>query len=249
MILTVLIGNTNTRLAWFAGRNLKRRTVFRTPAPAAASSLLSSRASFGSASHPLAGTALASVVPTLTRPVAAALYRLTGTRPFVLTARARTGLRFAYNRSQLGADRMCAAVGARHRYQGDLIVIDFGTAVTVNVISREGVFLGGLILPGIQAVLDAMTARTARLPRLRARTVRCALGHNTRDSMHAGAIHLLSGGINTIVENIEQETGRRFKVVATGGGAALLRSRIGRISAVDPDLASRGLAELLSLNR
>ena len=239
MILTVLVGNTNTRFAWFAGGRVARSLILPT-------------AAVGQGRLPkagqISGIALASVVPDVTRTVCARLHAATGLQPFLVGPRTRTGLKFRYRRRELGADRVCAAVGARRRFPGDLIVFDFGTATTVNVVLRDGVFAGGAILPGIRMSLDALAAGTAGLPRLLPGKRLGPVQRNTREAVQAGVAALFAGGIDHIIDRIERDCGRPFVVLSTGGAAVVARRYAKRVGVARPHLASEGLAELWYLN-
>ena len=243
MIFTVLVGNTNTRLAWFAGRRLVRCRVVSTNA------LLKDLDRHLKQRVRVSGSALASVVPAATRPVTAALRRTSGSLPMVVDRRTRTPLRVDYDRSQLGADRLCVALGAHLRYPGNTVVIDFGTATTVNVVTAEGRFLGGLILPGIGMMLHSLADSTARLPLVPAVGPHPAIAHNTEAAIRSGVTRVLAGGLDRILSEIERASGRSYRVVATGGGAGLMRRVLRPISRVDPDLASHGLAGIYRVNR
>jgi type III pantothenate kinase len=241
MILTVLIGNTNTRFVWYEGRQRRRSQVVTTPALAR-----------GRLPGPgrVAGIALASVVPHLTRPLAARLTKRAGQEPFVVDKHARTCLAFKYRRKELGADRVCAAVGARLLLRDtDFIVFDFGTSATVNVVLRDGVFAGGAILPGVQMCLDGLAAGTARLPHLSPGRSASPVQRNTQAAIRAGVAALFGGGIDRIVGQVENEFGRPFVVVATGGAARVARRCTARVGSIHPYLASEGLAEVWRLNR
>ncbi len=242
MILTVTIGNTHTCSHLFCGRRL----LFRRQVP---TRLLSSR--LGRLVPPgktITGIALASVVPEQTARCLDYLRTRTGCQPWRLTPRSLTGLNIRYKRHQLGEDRICAAAGARSRFTGNLLVIDFGTAITFNVITARGRFLGGPILPGHQMMLTSMQQSTAQLPRLRPRLFRALLTANTAESLQAGATCLLSLGINAMIHELEKTTHRTYTVIATGGDASRMRKLIPRIQRVEPDLVARGLLELYLLN-
>jgi len=241
MILTVVIGNTNTRFVWYQGHRLVRFHAVPTAAVVR----------HGRLPEPdrAAAVAVASVVPEATRVVRAHLRARAGLRLLAAGPRTRTGLRFRYRRQDLGADRVCAAVGARHRFPDqDLIVFDFGTATTVNVVLREGVFAGGAILPGIRMSFDALAAGTAGLPKLPPARTQNPVQRSTRAAIQAGVAHLFAGGIDRIIDRTERAVGRSFVVVSTGGAARIARRYSRRLGVPRPHLASEGLAELLYLN-
>jgi type III pantothenate kinase len=241
MILAIVAGNTNTKFAWF-----------RCHRPVASRVVPTAAVCRGRMPKPgrVEAIAIASVVPGATRAVRTRLRAAAGPRPFVVGSRTRTGLSFRYLRRDLGADRVCAAAGARRRFPDrDIIVFDLGTATTANVILRDGVFAGGAILPGIQMTLDALAAGTARLPRLRPGGMLEPVQCSTRAAIQAGVATLFAGGINRTIDRIEHDVGRPFLVVSTGGGAAVARRYTRRLGLLLPHLACEGLAELLYLNR
>jgi type III pantothenate kinase len=240
MIITVVIGNTNTRIAWFQGHRLARSSAVPTV-----------EVCRGGLPEPNGATAVAvaSVVPEALRTVRAQMRTDLGLQPFVVGPRTRTGLRFRYRRRDIGPDRVCVAVGARRRFPGkDLIVFDFGTATTVNVILREGIFAGGAILPGIQMSLDSMAAGTAALPRLFPGRNLSPVQRSTRNAMLAGVAALFAGGINHTIDRVERDLRRSFRIVSTGGAAAVARRYTRRLDLAKPNLANEGLAELWYLN-
>ena len=240
MILTVLIGNTNTRFAWFRRSRLTKSSTIPTAAVW--------RGALPGADE-AAAVALASVVPDATRVVRAYLRTHAGLEPLVVGPLTRTGLTFRYRRRELGADRLCAAVGAKRRFPGhDLLVFDFGTATTANVILREGIFAGGAILPGVGMSFEALAAGTARVPKLSPGRLLDPVQLNTRTAVRSGIANLYAGGIERIIDRAEHITRRRLLVVSTGGGADAACRYVTRLSAPKPHLASEGLAEILYLN-
>jgi len=241
MILTVVIGNTNTRFAWFLGHRLARSRIVPTAAVCR-----------GRLPEPgrVTAVAVASVVPEATRVVHTHMRAVAGLEPFAVGPRTQTGLRFRYRRRDLGADRVCVAVGARRRFPDrDLVVFDFGTATTVNVVLREGIFAGGAILPGIQMSLDGLAAGTAALPRLLPGKRLSPVQLDTRAAMQAGVAALFAGGIDHIIGRVERDLGRPFLVLSTGGAAGVARGYARRLGRMRPHLANEGLAELWHLNR
>lgn len=241
MILTVLIGNTTTRFVWFQGSRLVRSRAV--PTMAVGCGKLPDP-------NPAAAVAVASVVPNATRVVRTHLRAGTGREPLVVNSRTRVGIKFRYRRRDLGADRVCDAVGARRRFPGrDFIVFDFGTATTANVILREGIFAGGAILPGIRMSLNALATGTAGVPKLLPGRLRNPVQRDTRAAVQAGVANLFAAGIERVIDRAEQYVGRPLLVVATGGAAGIARRYTTRSGVLRPYLASEGLAEILHLNR
>ncbi len=249
MILTILVGNTNTRLAWWQKERLRRHkivptTTFRNMVKDYRDRSWEKQPLFRR--ERLAGTAIASVVPALTRDVYNYFSLLTPT--VLVSARTPVPLRIRYNRTLLGTDRLCAAVGGYLRYARDLVILDFGTAITVNIVHREGVFLGGPIIPGIQMMLSALKEQTAQLPAVRFSPAVNPLVQKTTTAIQSGVCHLVTGGLNRIITLIARRTKREYFIVATGGGARTLHRHL-PFNKIDPHIASFGLAKLFYFNR
>jgi type III pantothenate kinase len=146
----------------------------------------------------------------------------------------------------LGADRAVNAVAAHAKHSGDLIVVDFGTATTFDVIDFNGAYKGGIIAPGINLSLDALVGNTAKLPRIaierpQSETV---IGRNTEDQMLIGVFWGYVAMIEGLIARIRAEIGRPAKVIATGGLAVLFDEATDMFDAVDADLTLDGLALL-----
>ncbi len=144
----------------------------------------------------------------------------------------------------LGADRAVNAIAAHAKYPGDLIVIDFGTATTFDVVDFNGAYKGGIICPGINLSLDALVNNTAKLPRIAIEepaTPR-VIGRNTEDQMQIGVFWGYVSMMEGLIERIRAEIGRPAKVIATGGLAVLFDKHTEIFDAVDGDLTLQGLA-------
>ncbi len=143
--------------------------------------------------------------------------------------------------AQIGADRLANAVGVRHRHGVPAIVIDFGTAVTFDVISAAPAYCGGVIAPGLGAMSAWLPGRTALLPVIELEEPTAAIGKSTAQAMLAGTVYGYRGMIREIIARIRAELGGDPKIVATGGDAALIARGLEEIGAVDPDLTLDGL--------
>lgn len=146
----------------------------------------------------------------------------------------------------LGADRAVNAVAAHAKYPGDLIVVDFGTATTFDVVDFNGAYKGGIIAPGINLSLDALVGNTAKLPRIAIESPRSTsvIGRNTEDQMLIGVFWGYVAMMEGLIARMRSEIGRPAKVVATGGLAILFQQHSTIFDAVDPDLTLDGLAIL-----
>lgn len=146
--------------------------------------------------------------------------------------------------SSLGADRAVNTIAAHALHDGDLIVIDFGTATTLDVSDYLGAYKGGIIAPGINLSLDALVTAAARLPRIavEAPASTSVIGRNTMDQMNIGIFWGYVAMIEGLVTRLKGQIGRPAKVVATGGLATLFERHTGVFDAVEPDLTVQGLA-------
>jgi type III pantothenate kinase len=193
---------------------------------------------------------LASVVPPLTDPVLAATGEICGGTPLVVEPGVRTGLKIRFdNPAEVGADRIVNAVAAFARYPGDAIVVDFGTATTLDVVTAEGEYVGGVICPGPRLGAEALSARAARLPRVDLQLPPRVVGRNTLDSIRSGLLHGHAAMIDGLCRRIEAELGRRCRIVATGGLATTIGPLLERLDAIEPDLTLDGLKLIHQRNR
>ncbi len=150
---------------------------------------------------------------------------------------------------EVGADRLVNAASAHWRYGGPLIVIDFGTATTFDVVDSDGAYAGGVIAPGINLSLDALHQAAAKLPRIAVERPDRVIGKRTIPAMRSGIFWGYVGLIEGVVHRIREEYGRPMKVIATGGLAPLFADATRAIEHLDPDLTLRGLSQINARNR
>ena len=142
----------------------------------------------------------------------------------------------------IGPDRLANAVAARFHYGAPSVVIDFGTAVTFDVVDRKGDYIGGIIAPGLAVMTDYLHEKTALLPRIKIRDTTKVIGKNTEEAMLVGAVHGYRGLIRELLKELRHALKcRRLPVVATGGYAELIAMKLPQITAVDPVLTLEGL--------
>jgi type III pantothenate kinase len=162
----------------------------------------------------------------------------------------RTGMPILYeNPQEVGADRVVAAVAAFERYGGPVVVVDFGTATTFDAVSEKGEYLGGAIAPGIQISAEALSLKTAKLPRIEIRKPVRAVGRTTVSSMQAGLYFGYIGLVRNIIAEMGNELGKDVRVVATGGFGERFSTEIAAISAYEPNLVLEGLRIIYDRNR
>lgn len=191
----------------------------------------------------LRGAALCSVVPLATPLAREFVEQRFGFAPVELTHQNTPGLGVDYPRPEtIGPDRLANAVSAVHFFGAPVVIIDFGTAVTFDVVDRRRCYVGGIIAPGLSAMTNYLHEKTALLPPIRIREVRRVIGRNTEEAMLIGAVHGYRGLIRELLGELRRELRcRSLSVVATGGYAALIARRLPEISAVRPKLTLEGL--------
>ncbi len=162
--------------------------------------------------------------------------------PVMLSADIDTGVRIAYSPARaVGADRIANAAAAHYYYKGYVIVVDFGTANTFDVIDKNGDYLGGAITPGIQISLDSLFAKASKLTQISLKTPQKAIGTDTEGALLSGIIYGYSGQVDSIVGKISAELPEKPVVVATGGQSYLIAEHAKSIDHVDDKLTLNGL--------
>ncbi len=197
-------------------------------------------------------TAICSVVPSALHPVKSACVKYFGGEPFVLQAGVKTGLKVRYrNPHEVGADRIAGAIAAAQRHPAsNVIVVDCGTATTFDVVTSEGDYLGGAILPGIGISVETLAGRTAKLPTVEIVRPASALGRTTSESIQSGIYHGHVGAIRQLLAELTREVfgSVRPRVVGTGGFARLLEPEK-LFDEIVPELVLLGLKQAEKLNR
>lgn len=241
MILLFDIGNTNTHLGLANARRVIRQTDF--PTAAWFDGTAPRRVARFAGRAALAGAAVCSVVPRATPLVRRTVARLRQLSCLELTPKTLHGLGIDYPRPEtIGPDRLANAAAARHRFGAPVVVVDFGTAVTFDVVDRAGNYVGGIIAPGLAAMTEYLHEKTALLPRIRIREVTGAIGKSTEHAMLLGAVHGYRGLLRELILELKRELkAPRLPVVATGGYARLIAGKLPEITAVDPMLTLEGL--------
>src|SRR6266478_3161442 len=234
MLLLLDIGNTNTHLGLANSErvikqaNIPTATWLRGGAKAALMKFVGRTRT--------EGAALCSVVPSVTPLATRTVERLWGLRCLVLSHKTLRGVGIDYDKpATIGPDRLANAVAVHHQFGAPAVVVDFGTAVTFDVVNRAGNYAGGIIAPGLAAMTDYLHEKTALLPKIRVREITSAIGKSTEQAMLIGAVHGYRGLIRALLQELKRELKtRRLPVVATGGYAKLLTSKLPEITSVQP---------------
>ena len=189
------------------------------------------------------GSALCSVVPAATAGVLQTVKRYWNTTTLCLTPQTLRGVGLNYPKPEtIGPDRLANAVAVRHHFGAPAVVVDFGTAVTFDVVDSQGRYAGGIIAPGLNLMTDYLHEKTALLPKIKIREVTAVVGKSTEEAMLIGAVHGYRGLIRELISELKVELkARRLPVVATGGYARLIAARMPEITAVEPMLTLEGL--------
>jgi type III pantothenate kinase len=255
MLLAIDSGNTNVVFAVYDGEVQRGRwrassDARRTPDEYAVW-LTQLMALEGLAPKDIDGAVMANVVPAATYSLKTLCARYFGGEPLTVgEPGVEVGVPVRIDRPQdVGADRLVNAVAAHERYPGALVVVDFGTATTFDVIGADGGYDGGIIAPGIHCSMDALYAAAARLPRVAVEKPPRVIGKATVPAMQSGVFWGYVGLIEGILARVEREYGEPLTVIATGGLAALFEAESDAIHHVDPDLTLRGLVRIHQSNR
>lgn len=241
MLLLIDIGNTHTHLGLFNGKRIFKQTDLATRGWAVTSVREQLRKFVGRTA--LEGAALCSVVPRCTPILVGGIQREWSVRCLELNPRTLRGIGIDYPKPKtIGPDRLANAVAARRLFGAPVVVVDFGTAVTFDVVNGEGNYVGGIIAPGLAAMTTYLHEKTALLPQIKIREPKAIVGKSTEEAMLVGAVHGYRGLVRELIRELRGELGaRRLPVVATGGYGELIAARLPEITAVDPLLTLKGL--------
>jgi type III pantothenate kinase len=253
MILAVDIGNTQTVLGLFEGEELDAHWRVSTDASLTADELRVKIGGLISAEglswSSVRRLVVSSVVPVLTLAYEEMALRATGKPPMVVGPGLKTGVPIRYeNPHEVGADRIVNAAAALQQIAPPLVVVDFGTATTIDVIDAEGAYLGGAIAPGVETSADALFSRAARLSKVDLETPAHVIGTNTRASVQAGLLLGQAAMIDGLVRRVWDEMGTQTRVMATGGLARRIAPLCEVVTDIDPDLTLKGLIRIYAMN-
>ena len=193
---------------------------------------------------------MCSVVPPLTgifEEVSETYFRI---KPLSITAGVKTGLQISYdNPRDVGADRIVDAVAAINLYGKPVIVVDFGTATVFDAISRDGIYLGGAIAPGINVAAEALFLNTSQLRRVELVAPKSAIGQNTSTALQAGLVLGYAGLVTGLVERFKSELGPEARVIGTGGLATIISKEADVFDDINQDLTLIGLRMIYNMNQ
>jgi len=247
MILVLDVGNTNMTLGVYRGEELLAtfRMMTKTPRTSDEYGIMITQflGSKGIDATQLEGTIVASVVPDVMHSLTGGLVRYTGTKPIIVGPGVKTGLRIVTEDPRaIGADRIVDAVAAYEKYGGPVLVLDFGTATTYDLVTAAGEFAAGITAPGIRISSEALWTKAAKLPNIEIKKPKSILAQETISSMQAGLVYGQIGQTEYIIKKVKEESGLTdLKVVATGGLGRLIADETDAIDIYDSSLTLDGL--------
>ena len=193
---------------------------------------------------------ISSVVPPVFNSVRTGVYKIPGREPMVVRPGLKTGLNICMDTpSQVGADRIVIAVAALTKYKAPLILIDMGTATTIEVVEPENRYVGGVIIPGVRISMDALTSRTAQLPGISLDKPGKVVAKNTVACMRSGIMYGTAAMLDGMIDLIGQELGHESTIIATGGLAQFVIPLCRHEILLEKDLLLRGLYTLYKMNQ
>ena len=247
MLLCLDIGNTNITAGVFDGETLRAQWRLSSARDRTADEFAAffqvAFAAENLAFENISGVAISSVVPPLSPQATLLSTRYFHCEPLVVGPKTQTGLVNDYdNPREVGADRLVNALAAWKKFGTACLIVDFGTATTVDAVSADGHYLGGAIAPGLQISTDALFRAAARLPRVALEAPPRALAKNTAQSLQSGLVFGYAGLVKELIERCAPEvTNDDITIIATGGLAELIAPLVPRIQSVEPHLTLEGL--------
>jgi type III pantothenate kinase len=251
MLLLVDVGNTTTVVGLWGSDHVEHRWRVSTDRERTADeSRLLLRAMLAEYARPVTGGALSSVVPPRTESWRSAMADLIDGLLVVVGPGVKTGIALSVdNPREVGADRVANAIGASKLLGAPVVVVDFGTATTVDLVGPDGSYRGGAIAPGLEVSADALVTHTAALRRVELVAPRSPVGRSTVEAIQSGLIYGYAGLVDGLVSRIMDTLEAPCPVVATGGLADTIVEATHTITLVEPDLTLIGLAEIFERNR
>ncbi len=241
MILLFDIGNTHTHVGLADDKRVIKQANIPTLAWFGGSAAAQVKKIIGK--NIIEGVALCSVVPRATALVHKAVRSVWKLEALELTPKTLRGVGIDYPKpNSIGPDRLANAVAAKFHFGAPVVVVDFGTAVTFDVVNVKGDYVGGIIAPGLAVMTNYLHEKTALLPQIKIREVHSAIGKSTEHAMLVGAVHGYRGLVRELIGQLKKELGaKKLPVVATGGYAKLIATKLPEISKVAPELTLEGL--------
>lgn len=254
MLLAIDIGNTNIVIGCIRDDEIQFKARIATDRLRTSDQygveIMNMLQAFGVQKSDIDDCIISSVVPPVFNSVRTGVVKVIGKQPMVVGPGLKTGLNIHVDvPGQVGADRIVIAVAALAEYQAPLILMDMGTATTIEVVEPDNVYMGGVIFPGVKISLDALTSRAAQLPGISLDKPGKVIGKNTVDCMRSGMMYGTAAMLDGLVERIEEELGHGCTLVATGGMAQFITPLCRRKIILEKDLLLKGLNIIYKKNK
>ena len=255
MIFVIDVGNTNMTMGVFQGKKMEAtfRIMTKTPRTSDEYGIMITQLlkNNGIEVTDIEGAIIASVVPDVMHSLGSAIIKYFGVKPIVVSAGIKTGIRIVTeNPRQVGSDRIVDAVAAYTLHGGPVIVVDFGTATTYDLVGQDGTFEAAVTAPGIRTSAQAMWGQAAMLPAIEIKKPESILAKETISSMQAGLVYGQIGQTEYIINRMKKESGYpEAKVVATGGLGKIIAPETNVIDVYDSQLTLKGLRIIYEKNR
>ncbi|MFH1847601.1 MAG: type III pantothenate kinase, partial [Candidatus Omnitrophota bacterium] len=245
MLLAIDIGNTSISSALFKGSRIVRKWRMNHGREDITAASIYRKYNRVFKRHDIESVIIVSVVPRLTKQVVSVFQRRFKARPALVGKDIRVPIKNLYRRpAQVGQDRLVNAFAGCEQYGGGLIIIDFGTATTFDLISKKREYLGGVIVPGIRISLDALSERAALLPAVKLKPTRALIGKDTKASMRIGILQGYGSLCDGLVKKFKKRLKGGYRVIYTGGYAPLIAKYSASHDMISVDLTLRGLRAL-----
>lgn len=254
MLLVVDVGNTNMTFGVYCGENLEATFRIMTKTPRTSDEygvmIMQLLTAKGIDASQIEGSIIASVVPDVMHSLVGSIMRYTNTKPLIVGPGVKTGIRIVTEDPRaIGADRIVDAVAAYVKHGGPVLVIDFNTATTYDLITEAGEFAAGITAPGIRISSEALWKQTAKLPNIEIKKPKSILAQETISSMQAGLMYGQIGQTEYIINKVKEESGiKNLKVVATGGLGRTIADETNTIDIYDSSLTLDGLRIIYERN-
>lgn len=254
MLLAIDIGNTNIVIGCIQDDRILHKARIATDSIRTSDQygveIKNMLEAFGVHREDISDCIISSVVPPVFNSVRTGVIKMLGKQPMVVGPGLKTGLNIHMDvPSQVGSDRIVIAVAALAEYKAPLILMDMGTATTIEVVEPDNLYMGGIIYPGVKLSLDALTSRAAQLPGISLDKPRQVIGKNTVDCMRSGMMYGTAAMIDGIVDRIEEELGHSSTLIATGGMAQFITPLCRRKVILEKDLLLKGLNIIYKKNK